>query len=93
LYDGLAALPHFSRDLDVEPLPSSVAVLRAQTAAFDALAISTPEYAHGIPGSLKNALDWLVSSTEPLGKPALLASASPSGAAFAHSHLLEVCAR
>ena len=90
LYEGLADLPLFSPDLDVEPLPAPVAALRALIATVDALVISSPEYAHGIPGALKNALDWLVSATEPLGKPWLLISASPSGAAFAHAHLLEV---
>jgi NAD(P)H-dependent FMN reductase len=90
MFDGLAGLPHFSPDLDVEPLPRPVATLRAQIAAASALAISSPEYAHGMPGSLKNALDWLVSATEPLGKPVLLISASPSGAAHAHAQLLEV---
>ena len=90
LYDGLGGLPHFSPDLDVEPVPPPVAALRAQIDAADALAISSPEYAHGIPGSLKNALDWLVSAGEPIGKPVLLVSASPSGAGHAHAQLLEV---
>lgn len=89
-YDGLGGLPHFSPDLDVEPVPPPVAALRAQIAAADALAISSPEYAHGIPGSLKNALDWLVSAGEPIGKPVLVVSASPSGAGHAHAQLLEV---
>ena len=91
-YDGLAALPPFSPDLDVEPLPVPVAALRAQVGAVDALAISSPEYAHGMPGSLKNALDWLVSALEPIDKPVLLVSASPGGAAHAHAQLLEVLA-
>ena len=43
-----------------------------------------------MPGSLKNALDWLVSSLEALGKPVLLVSASPGGAAHAHAQLAEV---
>ena len=43
-----------------------------------------------MPGSLKNVLDWLVSSLEVLGKPALLVSASPGGAAHAHAQLAEV---
>lgn len=90
MFEGLAGLPHFSPDLDVEPLPPPVAALRTQIASASALAISSPEYAHGMPGSLKNALDWLVSATEPLGKPVLLISASPSGAAHAHAQLLEV---
>lgn len=90
LYDGLGGLPHFSPDLDVEPIPASVAALRAQIGAVDALAISSPEYAHGMPGSLKNALDWLVSALEPIGKPVLLISASPGGAVHAHQQLREV---
>lgn len=90
LYEGLGGLPHFSPELDVEPVPPPVAALRAQIAAVDALAICSPEYAHGIPGSLKNGLDWLVSALEPIGKPVLLICASPSGAPFAHAQLLEV---
>jgi len=90
LYGGLGELPHFSPDLDVEPLPAAVAALRAQIGIADALAISSPEYAHGVPGSLKNALDWLVSALEPIDKPVLVISASPGGAAHAHAQLLEV---
>jgi NAD(P)H-dependent FMN reductase len=90
LYDGLGGLPHFSPDLDVEPLPPPVAALRAQIGVVEALAISSPEYAHGMPGALKNALDWLVSAVEPIDKPVLLLSASPGGAIHAHAQLLEV---
>jgi NAD(P)H-dependent FMN reductase len=90
IYDGLGGLPHFTPDLDVEPIPEPVSALRAQIGAVDALAISSPEYAHGMPGSLKNALDWLVSALEPIGKPVLLVSASPGGALHAHAQLLEV---
>jgi chromate reductase, NAD(P)H dehydrogenase (quinone) len=89
-YDRLAELPHFSPDLDVAPLPGPVAELRAAVGRCDALMITTPEYAHGMPGSLKNALDWLVSATEPIDKPVLLISASPSGAAHAHAQFSEV---
>ena len=90
VYDGLATLPHFSPDLDVEPHPAPVAALRAAVGRNDGLVIATPEYAHGMPGSLKNALDWLVSATEPIDKPVLLVSASPSGAAHTHAQLSEV---
>ncbi|MGN6149776.1 MAG: NADPH-dependent FMN reductase, partial [Rhizomicrobium sp.] len=54
-YDGLATLPHFNPDDDVEPLPLTVADWRAKVAAAEGLLISSPEYARGIPGSLKNA--------------------------------------
>jgi chromate reductase len=90
IYEGLATLPHFSPDLDVEPLPEAVRDLRGRIAAAGALFISSPEYAHGMPGSLKNALDWLVSAVEAMDKPVLLLSASPGGAAHAHAQLAEV---
>lgn len=81
LYDGLGSLPHFSPDLDRvldDPaLPSSVRDLRTRVGAADALVISSPEYAHGIPGSLKNALDWLVGGSEIPGMPVALINASP----------------
>jgi len=61
LYDGLARLPHFNPDLDVEPAPPEVSAWRDKVRVADGLLISSPEYARGIPGSFKNALDWLVS--------------------------------
>jgi chromate reductase len=78
LYDALAELPHFNPDLDHEGsvLPPPVVALRACIAAADALLISSPEYAHGVPGSLKNALDWLVSGPEMIDKPVALLNAS-----------------
>lgn len=79
LYDGLAKLPHFNPDLDREGavLPVPVQELRAQVGAADGLLICSPEYAHGVPGSLKNALDWLVSGPEMPHKPIALLNASP----------------
>ncbi len=71
LYTGIGELPHFNPDLDHEESvpPRAVAELRARVANADVVLISTPEYAHGVPGSLKNALDWLVSGSEIPGKP------------------------
>src|SRR4029450_8065808 len=62
LYDGLATLPHFNPDHDEEGAepPAPVAGLRTLIAGADGVLLSTPEYAHGLPGVLKNALDWLV---------------------------------
>jgi NAD(P)H-dependent FMN reductase len=79
LYSGLGALPHFNPDLDGEGAvpPTPVMELRAQVAAADALLICSPEYAHGVPGVLKNALDWLVSGPEIVFKPIGLLNASP----------------
>jgi chromate reductase len=76
-WGALASLPHFNPDDDVEPAPPAVAGFRTQVAAADALLFSTPEYAHGIPGALKNALDWLVSGPEIIGKPVALLNPSP----------------
>jgi chromate reductase, NAD(P)H dehydrogenase (quinone) len=75
-YHGLDELPHFNPDLDVDVPPPAVAWLRAQIKAADGLLISTPEYARGIPGSLKNALDWLVSNVDFVNKPVALFNAS-----------------
>lgn len=80
-YDGLGTLPHFNPDLDVDPLPPTVAELRTKIGQADGVLISSPEYARGIPGSLKNALDWLVSSSEFPDKPVALFHASARGVA------------
>jgi len=89
VYEGIGGLPHFSPDLDDSP-PIAVLALRAAIGAADAIVITTPEYAHGMPGALKNALDWLVSAAEPIDKPVLLVSASPGGASHAHAQFSEV---
>ncbi len=89
---SLATLPHFNPDLDTlggDPPPAAAAAWRATVARADALLISSPEYAHGIPGVLKNALDWLVSSTDFPGTPVALLGASAMSA-FAPSQLREI---
>jgi NAD(P)H-dependent FMN reductase len=90
LFDGLGDLPHFNPDLDKEGarLPPSVESFRAEIDAADALLISSPEYAHGVPGVLKNALDWLVSAPAMLFKPIGLINIS-SRSTHAHASLLE----
>jgi chromate reductase, NAD(P)H dehydrogenase (quinone) len=88
-FGGLGALPHFNPDLDTDPSPPAVRVLRESIAAADGLLVSSPEYAHGVPGVLKNALDWLVSGVEMLGKPIGLLNASPR-AVHAQASLVEI---
>ncbi len=90
IYNGLADLPHFSPEIDGDEPPASVVDLRAQLQAADGVLICTPEYAFGVPGSLKNALDWTVSSAEFWHKPVAVISASPlaTGGDKAHASLL-----
>jgi NAD(P)H-dependent FMN reductase len=76
LFEGLGTLPLFNPDLDVEPLPAPVVQLRALIGAADGVIICSPEYARGVAGALKNALDWLVSSFEFPDKPVALINAS-----------------
>lgn len=90
LYQELDSLPHFNPDLDSDGnTPLSVANLRRQIQSANGVLISSPEYAHGVPGALKNALDWLVSSGELVGKPFALINAS-SRAQHAQEQLAEI---
>lgn len=77
IYRGLAQLPPFNPDLESGTVPDPVLAFRAVLAACDAVIISSPEYAHGVPGVLKNALDWIVGSGELMGKPVAVVNASP----------------
>jgi chromate reductase, NAD(P)H dehydrogenase (quinone) len=87
----LDRLPHFNPDLDIDPAPDSVARWRREVSSAHAVLICSPEYAFSIPGTLKNALDWLVSSGELYEKPLALITASPNhgGAARAQAHLID----
>ena len=78
LYEGLGSLPIFNPD-HTEALPPAVAELRRLVLTADGFLISSPEYAHGVPGGLKNALDWIVGWGEIAGKPVALFNTSPYG--------------
>lgn len=78
VHESVEGLPHFSPDRDTDPSPPSVERWRVAVAGADAVLIATPEYAGGMPGALKNALDWLVGSGELYGKPAVILSAAPA---------------
>jgi NAD(P)H-dependent FMN reductase len=92
LYEGLASLPHFNPDLDdldAGTAPPTVMDFRSQLDASDGVLISSPEYAHGVPGALKNAIDWVVSSGQIYEKPVALLNAS-MGATHAYVSLAEM---
>jgi len=78
-FPSIADIPHFNPDLDFENPPKQVVNLRLKIQQADGIIISTPEYAMGLPGSLKNLLDWTVSSASFSGKPTLALIASTQG--------------
>ncbi len=88
IFTGLAELPHFNPDLDTESPPPEVTAFRNQLKVAGGILICTPEYAMGVPGSLKNAIDWTVSSMEFHQKPTALITASSVGQK-GHQALLE----
>jgi chromate reductase len=87
--DGIENIPNFNPEKDTDSPPATVQYLRDQLAAADGVLICTPEYAYGIPGALKNALDWTVSSGSFIDKPVAVITASGLGE-HAHASLLLV---
>ena len=86
-YEENLALPLFDPAVMAPGLspPPAVAVLHQRLAAADVLLFATPEYAYGVPGSFKNALDWLVAAGSLYGKPTGALAASPSADGGAHA--------
>jgi chromate reductase len=93
VYEGMAALPAFNPDDDVDPLPPPVSELRHRIWQAQALVFSTPEYAGDLPGSFKNLLDWTVGDSR-VGsiwtKPVAWVNVATRGAAHAHESLRRV---
>jgi chromate reductase, NAD(P)H dehydrogenase (quinone) len=91
IYDGIGNLPHFNPDIDSEDAIANVVDWRSQIQDADGVIFCTPEYAHGVPGVLKNSLDWIVSSGEFMHKPTAVISASPSldGGSKANASLVQ----
>ncbi len=79
IYDRIGELPIFSPDLEQPRPPQSVIAFAQAIADADGVIIASPEYVRAIPGGLKNAIDWLVSRDELIGKPIVLAHASHRG--------------
>lgn len=85
----LDSLPYFNPDIEEAGPPPTVESWRAAILVSDALVICSPEYAHGVPGVLKNALDWLVGGVEIVDKPiAVINTSLPS--TVAHASLLDI---
>ena len=92
--NGIGWLPLFNPDVEAageEAQGAAVAAWRSALADADAVVISSPEYAHGVTGVLKNALDWVVGSGELVGKPVALINAS-SRSHIAQASLVEILA-
>ncbi|BCM89415.1 quinone reductase [Abditibacteriota bacterium] len=85
LYEGMGELPHFNPEIDGG---ETVAVLKRAVIEADGVVFCTPEYVHGLPGSFKNLLDWLVSDGELWDKPVAVLSARKSE--FAEPQLREI---
>jgi chromate reductase len=87
IYENLSGIPHFNPDIDRENPPKEVIALRSEIEQADAILICTPEYVFSLPGSLKNLLEWCVSTTIFTDKPVALITASASGEKW-HEELL-----
>ncbi len=79
LFTAIDRLPHFNPDLDNDDPPAEVVELRRLINEADGVLISTPEYVFSLPGALKNALEWTVSTTLFTDKPAAFIIAATSG--------------
>jgi len=87
MFESITRLPQFNPD-DTDADRPEVMRWRQQIREADGILICTPEYAHGVPGALKNAIDWTVSTNEFSHKPTALITASTDGR-FGHAALLE----
>jgi len=79
ILESLAVLPHFNPDLDNENPPKEIVSFRNKIENADGVLICTPEYVFSLPGTLKNALEWCVSTTIFSNKKVGLITASASG--------------
>ena len=88
VYEELGSLPLFTPDLE-DALPPAAQQLREALCASDGILIASPEYAHGVPGAFKNALDWVVGCAELGHKPVVLLNAA-ARAVHAQASLAEI---
>jgi len=83
-YRAMAMVPAF---VDRAEVPASVLALKERMRNTDGILFVTPEYAFGVPGALKNLLDWTVSTGDLYEKPAAVITAATNGT-YAHESLL-----
>jgi chromate reductase len=88
IFKSIAALPHFNPDINDEDTPGIVRKFRESIAQSDGVIICTPEYVFSLPGALKNAIEWTVSTTVFSGKPVAFIVASGLGEKAYESLLL-----
>lgn len=91
VFHRLDCLPVFSPDLEGARTPTEVTRFLDLVSSADGIVISSPEYVRAIPGGLKNAIDWMVSRFEVIGKPIALAHASHRGDDMLASLRLVLC--
>lgn len=87
-FEGLSALPHFNPDDNIENPTEEVVNFRQLLTDAEGVIICTPEYAHEVVGTLKNAIDWTVGTSEFSHKPTMLITASTDGQ-YGHKALLK----
>ena len=90
LWERMGEIPLYDADVEERGDPAPVAELKNAIGACDALLVATPEYNYGIPGVLKNAIDWASRppGKSPLqGKPAAIMGASPGQTGTARAQL------
>jgi NAD(P)H-dependent FMN reductase len=88
IFEGIENLPQFNPDNDGDNVAKGVSDFRQQLKNAEGIIICTPEYAHGVPGALKNAIDWTISSSSFPHKPTMLITAS-TGGQYGHKALME----
>ena len=88
VFDRIGNLPQFNPDYDGDIVTKEVSNFRQQLNNAEGVIICTPEYAHGVPGTLKNAIDWTISSSSFPQKPTMLITAS-TGGHYGHKALME----
>ena len=89
--DLVRSLPLYDADLDRDDPPEAVRQWRGQLDGAEAVVFASPEYGHGMPGSLKNALDWVIGTGNFYGKPvvATCAGAGPGRGELGLSMLVQ----